>query len=169
MYHEVLDCPRMISRLEKLNMEQANSKGYQQTKIMEEPQKESEKILLQMRETLNNHRHVRLSKVFKEKEFTEERIGDFDIDGVLDEEAQVNIMPERNWEAIGKPDMIPSLGGIGLFRGKQMMLCGKIAQIPMTVNGTLTKEDFEIIKFFKDSAPFTMLIGKSWIDSDEAR
>jgi hypothetical protein len=45
MDHEVLDCPRMIARLEKTNMEQANSDGDQETKIMEEPRKES-KIML---------------------------------------------------------------------------------------------------------------------------
>jgi hypothetical protein len=37
MDHEVLDFPRMIGRLEKMNMEQANSKGDQETKIMKEP------------------------------------------------------------------------------------------------------------------------------------
>ena len=67
-------------------------------------------------------------------------------------------MLERTWEDIGKPAMILSLGGIGLFRGKLIMLCGKIAQIPMTVNGTSTKEDFEIIKFIEDNALFTMLL-----------
>jgi hypothetical protein len=76
-------------------------------------------------------------------------------------------MPERNWQAIGKPAMIPSLGGIGLFKGKLMMLCGKIAQIPMTVNGTSTEEDFEIIKFIEDGALFTMLLGKPWIERDQ--
>ena len=69
-------------------------------------------------------------------------------------------MPERTWEAIGKLSMIPSLGGIGLFMGKLMMLCGKLTHIPMTTNGTLTEEDFEIIKFIEDNAPFTMLLGK---------
>ena len=39
----------------------------------------------------------------------------------------------------------------------------------MTVNGTSTKEDFEIIKFVEDRAPFTMLIVKPWIDRDNAR
>ena len=48
------------------------------------------------------------------------------------------------------------------------MLCGKITQIPMTVIGTLTKEDFEIIKFVEDNAPFTMLIEKPWIDREQA-
>jgi hypothetical protein len=37
MDHEVLDCPRMIARLEKMNREQANSEGDQETKIIEEP------------------------------------------------------------------------------------------------------------------------------------
>jgi hypothetical protein len=55
MDHEVLDCPRMISRLEKLNMEQANLEGDQEIKIIAETQKESEKILLQMKDTLNDH------------------------------------------------------------------------------------------------------------------
>jgi hypothetical protein len=36
----------------------------------------------------------------------------------------------------------------------------------MNANGTSTKEDFEIIKFIEDSAPFTMLLGKPWIERD---
>jgi len=97
-----------------MNLNQENHK--EAPKAIAEPQEESKKILLQMRETLNDHRHVRLSKIFKGKECIEARIGDFDIDCVLDEETQVNIMTERTWEAIGRLAMIPSLGGIGLFR-----------------------------------------------------
>jgi hypothetical protein len=169
MDHEVLDCPRMIAKLEEMNMRQENPKADPETKIMTESQKESEKVLLQMKETLNDHRHVRLSEIFKEKECLEARIGDFDIDCVLDEETQVNIMTERTWEAIGRPAMIPSLGGIGLFKGKLINLCGKLTQIPMNANGTSTEEDFEIIKFIENSAPFTMLLGKPWIERDQAR
>ena len=65
--------------------------------------------------------------------------------------------------------MIPSLGGLGLFRGKLVNLCGRISQIPMTINGTSTQEDVEIIKFVEDYTPFTMLIGKPWIDRDKSR
>jgi hypothetical protein len=78
MDHEVLDYPRMIAKLEEMNMRQENPKAYPDTKIMTKSQKESEKALLQMKETLNDHRHVRLSETFKEKECLEERIGDFD-------------------------------------------------------------------------------------------
>jgi hypothetical protein len=37
MDHEVLDCPRMIDRLEKMNIEQAKPKKDQETQIIEEP------------------------------------------------------------------------------------------------------------------------------------
>jgi hypothetical protein len=162
----VLDCPRMIAKLERMNLNQENPKVDPE---IAEPQKESEKILLHMRDTLNDHRHIRLSEIFKEKECIEVRIGDFDIDCILDEETQVNIMPERTWEAIGRPVMIPSLRGIGLFRGKLVNLCGRLTQISMNANGTSTEEDFEIIKFIEDNAPFTMLLGKPWIERDQAR
>jgi hypothetical protein len=121
-----------------------------------------------MKETMNDHRHVSLSEIFKEKECIKERIGDFNIDCVLDEETQMNIMPKRTWEAIGRPAMIHSLEGIGLFKGKLVNLCGRLSQIPITVNGNSIEEDIEIIKFIEDSAPFTMLIGKCWIDRDQA-
>jgi hypothetical protein len=81
----------------------------------------------------------------------------------------MNIIPERTLEAIGRPVMIPSLGGISLFRGKIVSICGRLSRIPMIVNGASTEEEFEIIKFVEDRTPFTMLIGKPWIDSDQAR
>jgi hypothetical protein len=166
MDHEVLDFPRMIAKLEGMNLNQENPKADPEK---EEPRQESEKVLIQMKETLNDHRHVRLSEVFKEKECIEAKIGDFNIDCVRDEETQVNIIPERTWEAIGRLAMIPSLGKISLFKGKLLNLCGRIARLPMTVNGTSTKEDFEIIKCIEDNAPFTMLLGKPWIARDQAR
>jgi hypothetical protein len=48
-------------------------------------------------------------------------------------------------------------------------LCGKLTWIPMNSNGTLTEEDFEIIRFIENNAPFTMLLGKPWIERDQAR
>jgi hypothetical protein len=169
MNHEVLDFPRMIAKLESMNIRQENPKADPKTKAIEEPQKESERVLLQMKETLNDHQHFRLSEIFKDKECLEARIVYFNIDCVLDEETQVNIMTKRTWEAIGRPTMIPSLGGIGLFRGKMVNLCGKITKISMNVNGTSTEEDFEIIQFIEDRTQFTMLLGKPWIERDQDR
>jgi hypothetical protein len=78
-------------------------------------------------------------------------------------------MIKRTWEAIGKPSMIPSLGGIGIFRGKLVNLCGRLTQISTNANGNLTEEDFEIIKFCEDNTLFTMLLEKPWIDRDKVR
>jgi hypothetical protein len=122
-----------------------------------------------MQGTLNDHRHVNLSEIFKEKECIEARIGDFDIYCVLDEETQVNIMTERTWEILGNPVMIPSLGGIGLFRGKLITLCGRLTRISMSAHGMSTKEEFKVVKFIENNTPFAMLLGKPWIEEDQAR
>jgi hypothetical protein len=39
-----------------------------------------------MKETLNDHRNINVLEIFKEKDCIEARIGDFNIDCVLDEE-----------------------------------------------------------------------------------
>jgi hypothetical protein len=55
MDHEVFDFPRIISKVERMNMNQQNPKADPETNIMAESHKESEKVLLEMRETLNDH------------------------------------------------------------------------------------------------------------------
>jgi hypothetical protein len=126
MDHEVLDCARMIAKVGQMNMRQENPEEGQETKNMLKNQKESETALLQIKETLNDHRDINLSEVLKEKECIETRIGDFDIDCVLDGETQLNIMTGRTWGIFGKLGMVPSLGGIGLFKGKMISLCGRL-------------------------------------------
>jgi hypothetical protein len=124
---------------------------------------------LQIRETLNNHREISLPKILKEKECIETRIGDFDIDCVLDAETQVNIMPESTWEILGKPAMIPSLGGIGLFKGNMITLCGRLTHVPMISHGTSTEEEFKVINFVENNDPFALLLGRTWIERDQIR
>jgi hypothetical protein len=64
--------------------------------------------------------------------------------------------------------MIPSLGGIRLFKGKLITLCGRITQISMISHGTSIEEEFEVVKFIENNAPFAMLLGKPWIEGDQA-
>jgi hypothetical protein len=47
-------------------------------------------------------------------------------------------MTERTWKLLGNPAMTPSLGGIELFRGKLINLCGNLTRIYMNSNGTST-------------------------------
>jgi hypothetical protein len=78
-------------------------------------------------------------------------------------------MTERTWETLGNPTMIPSLEGIIFFKGNLITLCGRLTQISMNSHGTLIEEDFEIVKFIENNAPFAILLGKPWIEKDQAR
>jgi hypothetical protein len=65
--------------------------------------------------------------------------------------------------------MIPSLGGIGLFKGKMITLCGRLTHVPMISHGELIEEEFEVIKFVENNAPFALLLGRTWIEKDQIR
>jgi hypothetical protein len=46
-------------------------------------------------------------------------------------------------------------------------LCGIVTNVPIIVHGTSTEEEFEVIKFNGDNAPFPLLLGKTWIKKDD--
>jgi hypothetical protein len=95
-------------------------------------------MLVQLKEAMGDNKDVSLSEILKEKQCIVTRIEDFDIDCVLDEETHVNIMLESTWEILGKPAMIPSLGRIGLLKGKMITLCGRVTNVPMISHETST-------------------------------
>jgi hypothetical protein len=76
-------------------------------------------------------------------------------------------MIESTWEILGKPAMVPSLGGIGLYKGKMITLCERISHVPMISHGTLTEEEFEVIRFVENNTPFSLLLGRTWIKRDQ--
>jgi hypothetical protein len=39
----------------------------------------------------------------------------------------------------------------------------------MSAHGTSTKEEFEVVKFIENNTPFSMLLGKTWIEKDHIR
>ena len=48
-------------------------------------------------------------------------------------------------------------------------LCGRLTQMSMSAHGTSIEEDFEVVKFIESIAQFAMLLGKTWIEKDQAR
>ena len=78
----------------------------------------------------------------------------------------MDIMTKRTWETLGRSSLIPSLGTIILFKGKMVTLCGRITQITMNTHGTSTEEEFKVIRFIEDLAPFPTLLGNIWIEKD---
>jgi hypothetical protein len=75
-------------------------------------------------------------------------------------------MPESTSKILGKSVMIPSLGGIGLFKGKMITLCERLTHVPMSAHGTSTEEEFKVIKFIENNAPFAFFLGRTWIERD---
>jgi hypothetical protein len=78
-------------------------------------------------------------------------------------------MLESTWETLGKPILIPSLGRIGLFKGKMITLCGRVTNVPIIAHGTTNQEEFEVIRFVENIASFSLLLGKNWIEKDQIR
>jgi hypothetical protein len=70
---------------------------------------------------------------------------------------------------LGKPTVVPSLGRIGLFKGKMVSLCGRVTNVPIIIHGTSTEDEFEFIKFVENNALFPLLLGKIWIEKDQIR
>jgi hypothetical protein len=126
-------------------------------------------MLSHFKETMNNHKDVILPEILKVKQCISTRIEDFDIDCVLDEETPMNIMIEDTWEILGNPTVVPSLGRIGLFKGHMITLCGRITNVLIIIHGTSTEEEFEVIKFVENNAPFPLLLGNNWIEKDQIR
>ena len=118
---------------------------------------------------MNDHKYVNLREILKVKQCISARIEGFNIGCALDEETKVNIMIEETWEILGKPTMVPSLGRIGLFKGKMITLCGRVTNVPIIVQGTSTEEEFEVNRFVGDNAPFPLLLGNTWIEKDHIK
>jgi hypothetical protein len=118
---------------------------------------------------MDDHRDISLPEILKEKQRIVTRIEDYNIGCVLDEETHVNIMLEITWEILGHPSMIPSLGRIGLFKGKMITLFGRVTNIPMISHETSTEEDFEVIMFIENNTPLPLLLGNTWIEKDRIR
>ena len=78
-------------------------------------------------------------------------------------------MPESAWKILGKIAMIPSLGGIRLFKGKMITLCGRLTHVPMVAHGASMKEEFKVVNFVENHTPFALLLGRTWIEKDQIR
>jgi hypothetical protein len=62
--------------------------------------------------------------------------------------------------------VVPSLGRIGFIKGKIITLFGRVTKVHIIIHGTSTKEEFEVITFVENNAPFPILLGKTWIEKD---
>jgi hypothetical protein len=87
--HEVEDFPRMIAKVERMNVRQENHEEIQETMGILGIHKEKESMkdqtmLLPLKETMDVHKDVSLQEILEVKQCISVRIEDFNIDCVLD-------------------------------------------------------------------------------------
>jgi hypothetical protein len=70
--HEVEDCPRMIAKVEQMNISPENKSMLENHKE-KEPEK-SQIMLVQLNEAINDHKDVSLPEIMKEKQHIDTRI-----------------------------------------------------------------------------------------------
>jgi hypothetical protein len=90
-------------------------------------------------------------------------LGGYDMDGVmLDLGSDVNILPKKSWELMGKPSLVWSPIQLRLENQYKIYPIGRLEQVEVNIEGVKTKDDFEVIEIMDDSDPYPALLGIDW-------
>jgi hypothetical protein len=83
-------------------------------------------------------------------------------DVMLDLGSDVNILPKKTWEAMGKPKLIYS--PIQLWMANQYCIypVGRLQNIEVDLAGIKTIADFEVIEIMGEKDPYPTLLGIDW-------
>jgi hypothetical protein len=85
------------------------------------------------------------------------------MDGVmLDLGSNVNILPKKYWELMGKPDLVWSPIQLRLAIQYQIYPIGRLEKVEVNIEGVKTKENFEVIEIMNDLDPYLSLLGIDW-------
>jgi hypothetical protein len=96
-------------------------------------------------------------------------LGGYDMDGVmLDLGFDVNILPKKSWEVMGKPKLVWSPIQLRLENQYKIYPIGRLEQVEVNIEGVKTKDDFEVIEIMDDSDPYPALLGIDWAFDNNA-
>jgi hypothetical protein len=91
------------------------------------------------------------------------QIGEYDVDNViLDLGSDVNVLPKKTWEMMGKPKLIWSPIQLRLENQHKIVPIGRLIGIPVNIDGVCSIADFEVIEIVDDSQPYPTLMGLEW-------
>ena len=91
------------------------------------------------------------------------QLDDFEIkDIMLDLGSDVNILPKKTWEALGKPRL--KYSPIQLIMENQYCIfpIGRLENMEIDVAAVKTVSDFEFIEIMGDKDPYPVLLGIDW-------
>jgi hypothetical protein len=73
--------------------------------------------------------------------------------------SDVNVLPKKTWEMMGKPKLIWSLIQLRLENQHKIVPNGLLIGIHVNIDGVHSIEDFELIEIMDDSNPYPTLMG----------
>jgi hypothetical protein len=81
---------------------------------------------------------------------------------MLDLGSDVNILPKKTWEAMGKPKLVYS--PIQLWMANQYCIypVGRLQNVEVDLDGVKTMVDFEVIEIMGEKDPYPTLLGIDW-------
>jgi hypothetical protein len=108
----------------------------------------------------NNTQRVHRRKVRTVKDFRlVAQLDEFDIkDVMLYLGSDVNILPKKTWEALGKPQLIQ----LRMANRYCIFLIGRLENVEIDVAGVKIVVDFEVIEIMGDKEPYPALISIDW-------
>jgi hypothetical protein len=87
----------------------------------------------------------------------------YEMDGVmLDLGSDVNILPKKSWELMGRPNLVWSPIQLRLANQYRIYPIGQLEQVEVNIEGVKTKAYFEVIEIMDDSDPYPALLGIDW-------
>jgi hypothetical protein len=108
-----------------------------------------------------NHLHTRrrTSREFR----LNDNIGDFNMgDIILDPGSEVNVLPKKTWQCMGKPTLVYSNVQLKLANQHRVLPIGGMKGVIVDLDGVCTKEDFEVIEIVDGTTSYLALLGLDW-------
>jgi hypothetical protein len=87
---------------------------------------------------------------------------------ILDLGSDVNVLPKKTWELMGKPKLVWSPVQLILANQHKIVLIGRLTGVPVNIDGVHSVEDFEVIEIVDDSQPYPALMGLEWDFDNQA-
>jgi hypothetical protein len=81
---------------------------------------------------------------------------------MLDLGSDVNILPKKTWEALGKPRLTYSPIQLRMENQYCIFPIGRLENVEIDVAGVKTVADFEVIEIMGDKDPYPALLGIDW-------
>jgi hypothetical protein len=87
-------------------------------------------------------------------------IGEYNMDNViLDLGSDVNVLPRKTWEMMGKHKLIWYPVQLRLTNQHKIVLIGRLKGVPVNIDGVYSVAYFEVIEIVDDSQPYPTFMG----------